>query len=369
MRILVATDAWHPQVNGVVQTYRRLQQEVAALGSELVFLTPDDFHRVTCPGYPEIQFAVPSRRRAAARIGALAPDFIHIATEGPVGWMARGYCLQSGRPFTTSYHTKFPEYAAAWLWIPKPWTYRLLSRFHAPSLGIMVATASLAEDLSQRGFGRLMSWSRGVDQDLFRPREDRIFGHDRPVFLYAGRVSREKNIEAFLDADLPGVKAVVGGGPHLDILRRRYPDVIFTGKKIGEDLARHYASADVFVFPSKTETFGLVLLEAMACGLPVAAYPVTGPIDIVAEGRSGVLDWDLAQAARRALELNKSNARAHALTFTWENAARLFLENIHQAHERAGKQSPEHAVAERSPRPASDPSILSRVFLTRKVPA
>ncbi len=367
MRILVATDAWPPQVNGVVQTYRRLRDEVAAFGAELLFLTPDDFRRVTCPGYPEIQFALPSRRRAVARIDELAPDFIHIATEGPVGWMARGYCLRNRRSFTTSYHTKFPEYASAWLRVPKSWTYSVLSRFHAPSLGIMVATASLAVDLSERGFQRLMPWSRGVDHDLFRPRKDRIFGRQAPVFLYAGRVSREKNIEAFLDVDLPGVKAVVGGGPHLEFLKRRYPDVIFTGKKTGEDLARHYASADVFVFPSQTDTFGLVLLEAMACGLPIAAYPVTGPIDVVANGRSGVLDWNLAVAARAALELKKADARAHGLTFTWENAARLFLDNIRRAHERADTQSVVCACADRSRRPAPDTSSLSRALLTRKV--
>ena len=367
MRILVATDAWPPQVNGVVQTYRRLRYEVAAFGAELLFLTPDDFRRVTCPGYPEIQFALPSPGRAAARIHELEPDFIHIATEGSVGWMTRGYCLRNRRPFTTSYHTKFPEYASAWLRVPKSWTYSILSRFHAPSVGIMVATASLAADLSERGFHRLMLWSRGVDHDLFRPREDRIFGREAPVFLYAGRVSREKNIEAFLDADLPGVKAVVGGGPHLEYLKRRYPDVIFTGKKTEEDLACHYASADVFVFPSQTDTFGLVLLEAMACGLPIAAYPVTGPIDVVSNGRSGVLNWDLATGARMALELKKADARAHALTFTWKNAARLFLDNIHRAHERADTRNVGCAYADRGRRSAPDTSNFSRTLLTREV--
>ncbi len=199
----------------------------------------------------------------------------------------------------------------------------------------MVATPSLAKDLSERGFSRLMPWTRGVDTDLFRPQDVRLFGSEKPVFLYAGRVSKEKNIEAFLDADLPGLKVVVGDGPHLPGLRRRYPAAIFTGLKSGADLARHYASADVFVFPSKTDTFGLVLLEAMASGLPVAAYPVTGPIDIVEHGKSGILDWDLATAARKALTLDRSAARARALEFTWSNAARLFIDNIRTANARA----------------------------------
>ncbi len=335
MRILVATDAWHPQVNGVVRTYTRLAREAANFGVELVFLTPAQFHSFSCPGYAEIHLALPSARRTAKAIEDARADFIHIATEGPVGWMARSYCLRHGLAFTTSYHTKFPEYASALLSIPPEWAYAPISRFHAPSAGIMVATPSLAKELSERGFSRLMPWTRGVDMDLFQPQDVRLFGNEKPVFLYAGRVSKEKNLEAFLDADLPGRKVVVGDGPHLPGLRRRYPNAIFTGLKSGADLARHYASADVFVFPSKTDTFGLVLLEAMASGLPVAAYPVTGPIDIVEHGKSGILDWDLATAARKALSLDRSAARARALEFTWSNAARLFIDNIGTANARA----------------------------------
>lgn len=340
MRILVATDAWAPQVNGVVRTYTRLEKEAARLGAEIVFLTPEHFLAIPCPGYSEIHLAVPSARKATAEIEKLGADFVHIATEGPVGWMARAYCLRHGRPFTTSYHTKFPEYAAALLSIPTSWAYTPMTRFHAPSAGVMVATPSLERELSSRGFNRLMAWTRGVDTETFKPRGLRLFGSELPVFLYAGRVSKEKNIEAFLDADLPGRKVVVGDGPHLPGLKRRYRDTIFTGLKTGAELARHYASADVFVFPSKTDTFGLVLLEAMASGLPVAAYPVTGPIDIVQQGRNGILDWDLADAARRALALDRDAARARALEFTWANTARLFIENVRTANARASIASP-----------------------------
>lgn len=340
MRILVATDAWAPQVNGVVRTYQRLEKEAARLGTEIVFLTPEHFFAIPCPGYSEIHLAVPSARKAGAEIEKLGADFVHIATEGPVGWMARAYCLRNARPFTTSYHTKFPEYAAALLSIPTSWAYTPMARFHAPSSGVMVATPSLESELSSRGFNRLMSWTRGVDTDVFKPQSVRLFGSDAPVFLYAGRVSKEKNLEAFLDAELPGRKVVVGDGPHLPGLRRRYPDAIFTGLKTGADLARHYASADVFVFPSKTDTFGLVLLEAMASGLPVAAYPVTGPIDIVQSGRNGVLDWDLAAAARRALAIDREAARTRALEFTWANTARLFIDNVCTANARASIASP-----------------------------
>lgn len=343
MRILIATDAWHPQVNGVVTTYERLIQECTALGTEMAVLTPKDFRTVPCPGYPEIRLALPSHRRLERAVAATRPDHIHIATEGVIGWMTRSYCLRHGLPFTTSYHTKFPEYVSAWLAVPERWTYRLLARFHQPSAGIMVATASLGAELSQQGFSRLMAWTRGVDAERFRPRDVRLFGSAEPVFLYAGRVSREKNIEAFLDANLPGRKVVVGDGPHLVVLSRRYPDVLFTGAKSGEDLARHFASADVFVFPSRTDTFGLVLLEAMASGVPVAAFPVTGPIDVVADGRSGVLDWDLARAAEKALALDRAAVRAHALTYSWRRAAELFLENVRVARERASQRiaSPE----------------------------
>lgn len=328
MRVLIATDAWHPQVNGVVTTLTRLGEEAALLGAEITFLTPDRFFKVSCPGYPEIGLALARRRAVAQAFAEVAPDFVHIATEGPIGWAVRRHCLMRGLRFTTSYHTKFPEYARKLLGIPSAWVYRLEKLFHGPSSGIMVSTPSLEAELRGHGFSRLMRWSRGVDIELFRPSDARLFGTAEPVFLFVGRVSREKNVSAFLDLDLPGRKVVVGNGPHLDELRRRYKDVLFTGRKTGADLAAAYASADVFVFPSLTDTFGLVLLEAMASGVPVAAYPVTGPIDVVENGRSGVLDDDLGRAARAALALDRNAARERALTFTWSQSTQQFLDNL-----------------------------------------
>ncbi|MFN0217556.1 MAG: glycosyltransferase family 4 protein [Hyphomicrobium sp.] len=327
MRILIATDAAAPQVNGVVTTYERLARELAAQGVEPAFLTPNDFLNVPCPGYSEIRLALPNFDRACRHIDRIAPDLIHIATEGPVGWMTRSACRADARPFTTSYHTKFPEYASALLGLPTAPIYQIVRRFHADAAGTMVATPSLAKTLRRRGFKRLLPWTRGVDTTLFRPRCVRLFGPG-PIFLNVGRISREKNIEAFLSADLPGRKVVVGDGPMLPALGRAYPDVTFTGPKSGEDLARCYASADVFVFPSRTDTFGLVLLEAMASGLPIVAYPVTGPLDVVKQNVSGVLHDDLATAALAALKLDPEAARAHALTFSWSRAAELFLDNI-----------------------------------------
>lgn len=331
MKILVATDAWFPQVNGVLATYRRLANDLPQLGGKLSFLTPEPFDTFAMPGYREIRLAVPHRRIAASRIEAEAADHIHIATEGPVGWMARNYCLSRGLRFTTSFHTRFPEYGFHHLGVPKGIVYAGLKRFHNAGAGLMVATPSLQRDLVRRGFRNVLPWTRGVDTNLFRPRSDRLFGNDGPVFLYVGRVSKEKNVEAFLSADLPGIKVVVGDGPHLATLAERYPRVRFMGRRAGEDLARHFASADVFVFPSRTDTFGLVILEAMASGIPVAAYPVTGPIDIIENGISGCLDDDLASAARRALSLDRSRVRRRALEFTWRRTAEVFLDNISQA--------------------------------------
>jgi glycosyltransferase involved in cell wall biosynthesis len=339
MRVLVATDAWRPQVNGVVRTYERIAHEARGLGAELSFLTPLDFVTLPCPIYPEIRLAVPDLVRASRLLEAAAADHIHIATEGPIGWMARRLCLKRGLPFTTCYHTKFPEFAAALLRIPSSWCYGPLRRFHNAAGGVMVATRSLEAELTSRGFKRLMAWTRGVDTDLFRPRDIRLFGKHEPIFLYVGRVSKEKNIEAFLELQLPGKKVVVGPGPHLATLRRCYPSVIFTGPKSGVELALHYASADVFVFPSRTDTFGLVLLEAMASGLPVAAYPVTGPIDLVTPGVSGLLDEDLGRAATAALGLDGANARAAALQYGWPNAARVFLDNVKAAEGRSARSA------------------------------
>lgn len=330
MRILVATDAWRPQINGVVRTYERVLAELDALGVETAVLAPDEFRTIPCPTYPEIRLAIPGYAYVIERLGVVRPDAVHIATEGPVGWMARAYCLKRNVPFTTSFHTLFPDYLRARFGFPESWTYAVQRWFHNAGAGMMVATDSLARDLDHRGFRRILPWTRGVDTQLFRPRGVRLFG-DGPVYLYVGRVAVEKSIPAFLDLDLPGRKVVVGVGPMLDELKARYPDVLFTGARSGEDLAEAYASADVFVFPSRTDTFGMVLLEAMASGLPIAAFPVTGPVDLVKPSVSGLLDDDLGRAARGALALDRSAVRAAAESYGWEACARLFLQNIEAA--------------------------------------
>jgi len=348
MRILVATDAWRPQVNGVVRSLEQTALAASRLGVELRFLAPDRFRSVPMPSYPEIRLALPPPGAVEKHINAEAPDFIHIATEGPIGYLTRRVCLRRGRPFTTSYHTRFPEYLAARAPVPLDWSYRWIRNFHNAGIGIMVSTPALERELAGRGFKRLMRWSRGVDAALFRPRAERIFDVPGPIFLYVGRVAVEKNIEAFLDLDLPGSKVVVGGGPALDMLRIRYPGVLFAGVKSGEDLAKAYASADVFVFPSLTDTFGIVLLEAMASGLPVAAFPVTGPIDVIGGTRAGVLDRDLAKAAIACLSLRAEDCRAEAMHYSWEASARQFIGNVMRASGLAGG----HGSAEESISPA-----------------
>ncbi len=331
MRVLVATDAWHPQVNGVVRTYERLAIEAPKLGFEVSFLAPSAFRTLPCPSYPEIRLALATPRAISAEIAKARPDFIHIATEGPIGVMTRRYCRKTRHPFTTSYHTRFPEYVSARLPVPKSWCYALQRRFHNGAAATFVATPSVAEELRSRGFERLTPWSRGVETSLFRPRKLRQFGKD-PVFLYVGRIAVEKNLKAFLDLDLPGRKVLVGSGPQESELRRLYPDALFTGAKEGKELAAAYASADVFVFPSLTDTFGLVLLEALASGVPVAAYPVCGPRDVLGKSRAGALRDDLREAALEALTLDPGEARRLALTYSWENSARQFMDAVLEAH-------------------------------------
>lgn len=340
MRVLVATDAWRPQINGVVRTYERLATEVERLGGELAMLTPNEFRTLPCPTYPEIRLAVPGYHYVVERLACIKPDAVHIATEGPVGWMTRRYCLTRSIPFTTSFHTRFPDYLNSRFGIPESWTYAVQRRFHNSGSGIMVASKTLASDLESRGFERILPWTRGVDTDLYRPRKVRLFGGG-PVFLFVGRVAVEKNIEGFLRCNLPGRKVVVGGGPMLAALRSAYPDVLFTGKRTGEALAECYSSADVFVFPSVTDTFGIVMLEAMASGVPVAAFPVTGPIDILKDGVSGAMDVNLGTAAERALTFDRDAVRQCASDFSWEAAARLFLSNIETAlFARQGRKIP-----------------------------
>ena len=328
MRIVIVSDAWLPQVNGVVRTLMRTVDELKALGHEMQVISPDLFKSFPCPTYAEIRLAVLPRRRLTQLIDSFQPCAIHIATEGPLGLTARRYCLRRKLPFTTAFHTRFPEYVKARIGLPLPVGYAALRRFHKPASGVMVATASLEHELAERGFRNLRRWTRGVDTELFRPRDKSFLDLPRPVHLYVGRVAVEKNIEAFLKLELAGSKIVVGGGPQLAELSRRYPEVRFAGPRQGEDLARHYAAADVFVFPSRTDTFGLVLLEALASGVPVAAFPVPGPLDVVNGAGVGFLEEDLASAARQALTISPEACRRYALQFSWQRSAEQFLGNL-----------------------------------------
>jgi len=334
LRILIVTDAWAPQVNGVVITLRNTIRTLEALGHTVATITPEGFHSIPCPTYPEIRLALFPGRRVARAIDAFAPDALHIATEGPLGLAARRHCLRTRRPFSTAYHTQFPEYVYARIRLPVGIAYRWMRWFHGPAKAMMVATPDLRRRLAERGFANLAMWSRGVDTELFHGGERASLEVRRPIFLYVGRVAVEKNIEAFLELDLPGTKWVVGDGPARAELERRFPEARFFGLKTGEDLAWHYRQADVFVFPSRTDTFGLVLLEAMACGTPVAAYPVTGPIDVVRPGVSGVLDADLRAAALAALHLPRDAVRVHALGSSWGRATAQFVDNLQPVHAR-----------------------------------
>jgi len=325
MRVLVATDAWHPQVNGVVRTLTSLAASARRLGVTIDFLTPDGFPTLPVPTYPHLRLAVPGMRRIARLIEQQRPDAIHIATEGPIGFAAHRYCRRRSLPFTTSYTTRFPEYISARVPIPQALSYAVLRRFHAAAAATMVSTLSLLAELRQRKFSNLVMWTRGVDTELFRPQRALDLGLPRPIFLTAGRVAVEKNLEAFLSLDLPGSKVVVGNGPQEPELRRRYPRATFLGLQEGPALAAAVAAADVFVFPSKTDTFGLVQLEALACGVPVAAFPVTGPRDVIADQPVGVLSEDLRAACLGALHISREACRAFALTHSWENSARQFI--------------------------------------------
>jgi glycosyltransferase involved in cell wall biosynthesis len=328
MRVLIATDAWHPQINGVVRTLTSLAHSARRLGVMIDFLTPEGFSSVQVPTYPGLRFALPDRREVARRIEQTGPDAIHIATEGTIGFLVRAYCLRHGLPFTTSFTTRFPEYIAARVPVPVSWGYRALRWFHSAAAVTMVSTPSLMAELAQWGFNKLGMWTRGVDTEMFRPEFARELGFPRPIFLTAGRIAVEKNLEAFLSLDLPGSKVVVGDGPQEAELRRRFPGVKFLGRLEGNDLAAHLAAADVFVFPSRTDTFGVIQLEALACGVPVAAYPVTGPKDVVGNNPIGALHEDLRVACMDALHIPRRACRDFALTRSWEMSARQFIEHI-----------------------------------------
>jgi glycosyltransferase involved in cell wall biosynthesis len=339
MRILVVTDAWHPQVNGVVRSLESVGAALREMGTDVAFLTPQGFATVPLPTYGEIRLALASPRAVAKRLDAAAADHIHIATEGPLGFAARRYCLRTQRLFTTSYHTRFPEYISARSPIPEEITYALLRRFHNAGNGIMVSTNSVADELKNRGFRRLLRWSRGVNHGVFNPSIAIALDLPRPIFLFAGRLAPEKNVEAFLSLELPGSKLIAGDGPSRRSLQENFPQAHFLGMQNADGLAAYYAASDVFVFPSRTDTFGIVLIEALACGLPVAALPVPGPLDVIAASGAGVLDWDLRRACLAALEIPREKARAHAQSFTWEKSARQFLDNISLARSSALQQT------------------------------
>lgn len=337
MKIALVTDAWQPQVNGVVTTLVELVREVRAAGHEVEVIHPGLFRTRPCPGYAGIDLAVRPRKELARQLDALAPQAIHIATEGPLGWAARSYCLRHGLAFTTAFHTRFPEILHAALRVPLAWGYALFRHFHRPSSGVLVPTQGVQRLLADRGFGNLRPWTHGVDLGLFPYHEQvqdlRHLGVlERPVSLCVGRVSYEKNIEAFLQLEVPGSKIVCGVGPLEAQLRERYPQVHWLGILPREELAHVYAAADVFVMPSRSETFGLVMLEAMACGTPVAAYPVDGPLEVLGahEGRTsgGCLDEDLRRAWQGALAVSRTQARQRAMQFSWEQASRLFLSHL-----------------------------------------
>lgn len=328
MKIAIVTDAWRPQTNGVVKTLSTTADGLRALGHVVQVIEPNQFKTFPCPTYPEIRLAWLPYGRISDLLEELDPDAIHIATEGTLGAAARKWCLRRRFPFTTSYHTQFPEYVRARVPIPLAVSYAHLRRFHSAAARTMVATPGMQRLLESRGFKNIVRWTRGVDVSLFRPRTKDFLDLSRPVAMYVGRVAVEKNIEAFLELDLPGTKVIVGDGPARAELETKYPRAKFVGYKFGEELAAHVAAADVFVFPSRTDTFGLVLLEAMACGVPVAAYPVTGPIDVVTQGVTGCLDTDLRAAALAALRLDPNQCRAYALANTWETATRQFLSQL-----------------------------------------
>jgi len=329
MKILVATDAWHPQVNGVVRTLTMMAEAAKGFGVEVSFLTPQTFRTVALPSYPDLRLALPWSAEIARLIEAAGADSVHIATEGPIGLLVRRYCRKHGLPFTTSFHTRFPEYVSARSPIPESWVWTMLRWFHRPSQAVLAATPALATELRMRGFRKVVLWSRGVDTSLFHPRDVDLCLPE-PVFLCVGRLAVEKNLEAFLDLDLPGTKLIVGDGPARAQLERNYPEAVFLGARHGEELASIYAGADVFVFPSKTDTFGLVLLEALASGLPVAAFPVTGPRDVIGTAPVGVLNDDLRKACLRALGIPRQACVAFAAGHTWEASARVFAEHASQ---------------------------------------
>lgn len=325
MKIAIATDAWSPQINGVVTTLTKVGEELTYLGNEVKYITPEGFKTFPCPSYPSIRLSMFPNNRVASMLDEYQPDAIHIATEGPLGHAARQYCVKNKLKFTSSYHTQFPECVRLRAPIPLSWSYTFLRNFHSKAERTMVASISQQQRLLDKNFSDVVVWSRGVDTSLFHPRPKKFIDAPRPISMYMGRVAVEKNIEAFLNLDLPGTKYIVGDGPDLPELKKKYPETRFTGFKFGVELASYLAAADVFVFPSLSDTYGLVMLEAMACGIPVAAFPVTGPIDVIIQDKTGVCDDNLKEAILSARMLNAEDCVEFAENNSWGNCAEVFL--------------------------------------------
>jgi glycosyltransferase involved in cell wall biosynthesis len=331
LKIALLTDAWEPQVNGVVRTWQHVIEESQQRGHAFEVVHPGLFKTVPTPKYPEIRLAIWPYGKTYRMLDDFQPDAIHVATEGPIGRAGRRYCLKHKLPFTTSYHTQFPHYLKAYFGVPTGLTYKFIRWFHGPAEATLAPTQTVVDELHANGLPKAKTWSRGANTELFRPQEKTLFADlPRPIFLYAGRVAVEKNIEAFLKLDLPGTKVVVGDGPVKAKMQKQYPapGTFWAGYQFGEDLARHYASGDVFVFPSLTDTFGVVMLEANASGLPIAAYPVTGPIDVVKQGVTGVLHDDLKQACLEAAKLDPQDCRDYALENSWGRCAEIALDTF-----------------------------------------
>ena len=339
MRIMIVTDAWFPQTNGVVSTLAQTAAWLGRFGHEVRMITPRDFRSVACPTYPEIRLSILPYKKVERSIHAFSPQALHIATEGPLGLCARRVCLRYGMRFTTSYHTQFPQYLRARFPIPLSLSYRALRWFHGAAVRCMVSTHSVRQDLAAHGFRNLATWRRGVDTEIFKPHSKDFLTLPRPIAAYVGRVAVEKNIDAFLKMAWTGSKIIIGDGPERARLEKQYPHATFMGYRFGEDLAAHLAASDVMVFPSRTDTFGLVNLEAMACGVPVAAYPVTGPIDVIEDGVTGCLDTDLAAAARRALDIDPDACRARALRSGWDVCSHEFESNLERCEFPARRKS------------------------------
>ncbi len=344
MKIVIVTDAWTPQVNGVVRTLKQTRKCLEQLGHEVHFITPELFKTIPCPSYPSIPLALFPGRKVAQMLNEHNANAVHIATEGPLGMAARRWCLRNKFQFTTSYHTQFPEYVRLRAPIPLSWTYAWLRRFHGKAVRTLVPTESQRQRLLDRGFDNVEVWGRGVDTQIFTPDKPQQLNLPGPILLNMGRVAVEKNIEAFLNLDVPGSKVVVGDGPDLEQLQRAYPDVLFTGARFGRELASYVAAADVFVFPSRTDTFGLVLLEAMACGVPVAAYPVTGPADVVLDGITGCLNENLAEAVKNALKIDSRACLEYARQNSWLASSEVFASYMYDNTENSDWPGREQTV-------------------------